>query len=413
MAEAVTSDRIPLHRPDIGEDEVEAVTAVLRSGWLTTGNECRQFEAEFARFVGANHAVAVNSCTAALHLALEASGCQRGDCVLVPTLTFAATAEVVVYFGATPVLIDCERDTLNVDVAAAARTVADLEAGRPVGGVVTTGRVHAIMPVHYGGQMADVDGVSALAQRHNLRVIEDAAHALPAAARSASGEWRSVGTTAEQACFSFYANKTITTGEGGMLVTSDEMLAARARRMSLHGLSNDAWNRFRGGSWDYQILSAGYKYNMTDVAAALGRRQLRKASSLAAARGRVAARYAELLSDVSEIELPTVRPDRQHAWHLYVVRLRLERLTIDRNEFIEELNNAGIGTSVHWRPLHLHPYYRERFSYEPEDFPVANAEWERFISLPIFPSMTEAEVQRVARAVRKTAGSHARIRSSA
>ena len=413
MAEAVTSDRIPLHRPDIGEDEVEAVTAVLRSGWLTTGNECRQFEAEFARFVGANHAVAVNSCTAALHLALEASGCQRGDCVLVPTLTFAATAEVVVYFGATPVLIDCERDTLNVDVAAAARTVADLEAGRPVGGVVTTGRVHAIMPVHYGGQMADVDGVFALAQRHNLRVIEDAAHALPAAARNASGEWRSVGTTAEQTCFSFYANKTITTGEGGMLVTSDEMLAARARRMSLHGLSNDAWNRFRGGSWDYQILSAGYKYNMTDVAAALGRRQLRKASSLAAARGRVAARYAELLSDVSEIELPTVRPDRQHAWHLYVVRLRLERLTIDRNEFIEELNNAGIGTSVHWRPLHLHPYYRERFSYEPEDFPVANAEWERFISLPIFPSMTEAEVQRVARAVRKTAGSHARIRSSA
>jgi len=413
VAETVISDRIPLHRPDIGEDEVEAVTAVLRSGWLTTGNECRQFEAEFAHFVGAQHAVAVNSCTAALHLALEASGCQRGDCVLVPTLTFAATAEVVVYLGATPVLIDCERDTLNVDVAAAARTVDDLEAGRPVGGVVTTGRVHAIMPVHYGGQMADVEGVFALAQRHNLRVIEDAAHALPAAARSASGEWRSVGTTAEQTCFSFYANKTITTGEGGMLVTSDEMLAARARRMSLHGLSNDAWNRFRGGSWDYQILSAGYKYNMTDVAAALGRRQLRKASSLAAARGRVAARYAELLGDVSEIELPTVRPDRQHAWHLYAVRLRLERLTIDRNEFIEELNNAGIGTSVHWRPLHLHPYYRERFSYEPEEFPVANAEWERFISLPIFPSMTEAEVQRVARAVRKIAGSHARIRSSA
>ena len=407
------NDRIPLHRPDIGEDEVDAVVAVLRSGWLTTGNECRQFEAEFTEFVGARHAVAVNSCTAALHLALEATGCQRGDCVLVPTLTFAATAEVVAYFQAIPVLVDCERDTLNLDVSAAARTIAELKAGRRFGGMVPTGRVHAIMPVHYGGQMADVDGVQALADRHSLRVIEDAAHALPAAARSPSGEWRSVGTTAEQTCFSFYANKTITTGEGGMLVTNDEVVAARARRMSLHGLSNDAWNRFRGGSWDYQILSAGFKYNLTDLAAALGRRQLRKAAALAAARQRVAARYAELLGDVSEIELPTVRPDRQHAWHLYVVRLRRELLTIDRNEFIEELNRAGIGTSVHWRPLHLHPYYRERFSYQPDEFPVANAEWERFISLPIFPSMTEAEIQRVARAVRKIAGSHARIRSSA
>src|SRR5262249_56425364 len=182
------SDRIRVKRPGIGEDEVEAVTAVLRSGWLTTGNECRQFEAEFARFIGARHAVAVSSCAAALHLALEASGCQRGDCVLVPTLTFAATAEVVAYFGAIPILIDCERDTLNVDVAAAARAVADLEAGRPVGGVVATSRVHAIMPVHYGGQMADVDGIFALTQRHNLRVVEDAPPAPPAAARRASGQ---------------------------------------------------------------------------------------------------------------------------------------------------------------------------------------------------------------------------------
>ncbi len=407
------SEKIPLHRPDISEDDVAAVTAVLRSGWLTTGNECRQFESEFAAFVGAQYAVALNSCTAALHLALEATGCQRGDCVLVPTMTFAATAEVVAYFGAIPVLVDCERDTLTMDVPAAARTLGELHAGRPVGGVVATGRVHAIMPVHYGGQMVDVDAVAALAQRYKLHVIEDAAHALPAAVRSANGGWRSVGTTAEQTCFSFYANKTITTGEGGMLVTNDESLAARARRMSLHGLSNDAWNRFRGGGWDYQIISAGFKYNMTDVAAALGRQQLRKAASLAAARGRIAARYAELLGNVEEVELPVVRSDRQHAWHLYVVRLRLDRLTIGRNEFIEELNQRGIGTSVHWRPLHLHPYYQERFSYQPGDLPVADEEWERFISLPVYPSMTDEEIERVARAVRSIAGKHAQSRSVA
>lgn len=405
------NDRIPLHRPQIGEDEIAAVTAVLRSGWLTTGNECRQFEAEFAAFVGARHAVTVNSCTAALHLALEATGCQRGDFVLVPTLTFAATAEVVVYFGAIPVLVDCERDTLNLDVSAAARTLAELEAGRPVSGVAAKGRIHAIMPVHYGGQMVDVDAVAALAQRYHLRVIEDAAHALPAAVRSPSGEWRSVGTTAEQTCFSFYANKTITTGEGGMLVTDDEALAARARRMSLHGLSNDSWNRYSaGGAWDYQILSAGFKYNLTDLAAALGRQQLRKAADLAAARGRVAARYSELLADVAEVELPTARSDRQHSWHIYALRLRLERLTIDRNDFIEELSRSGIGTSVHWRPLHLHPYYQERFSYQAGDFPVANSEWERLISLPVFPSMRDEEVERVAKAVRAIAGKHARPR---
>jgi perosamine synthetase len=406
------SDRIPFHRPDIGEEEIAAVNTVMRSSWLTTGNECRQFEAEFAALVGTQHAVALSSCTAALHLALEASGCKRGDCVLVPTFTFAATAEVVTYFGAIPVLVDCERDTLNLDVTAAARTVAELEAGRPVGGVVATARIHAIMPMHYGGQMVDVDAVSRLAQRHRLRVIEDAAHALPAAARTGAGKWRSVGTTAEQTCFSFYANKTITTGEGGMLVTDDEGLASRARHMSLHGLSNDAWKRFSaGGSWDYQILSAGFKYNLTDIAAALGRQQLRKAASLAAARERIALRYADLLGDVAEVELPSARPDRRHAWHLYALRLRPERLTISRNDFIEELGRSGIGTSVHWRPLHQHPYYKERFAYQPSDFPVANAEWERLISLPIFPSMSNSEVEQVAEAVRSIAAKHSRVRA--
>lgn len=408
------ADWIPLHRPAIGDDEVLAVAAVLRSGWLTTGNECRLFERELARVAGVPYAVAVNSCTAALHLALEALGVGRGDRVLVPTLTFAATAEVVAHVGATPVLVDVEPRTLNLDVDAAERAAAALAAGQAVPGVPDGGPARAVIPVHYAGQMADVDGVAQLAARHRLHVIEDAAHALPAAARAPDGSWRPVGSTAEQTCFSFYANKTITTGEGGMLVTADEKLAERARRMSLHGLSRDAWNRFgKGGAWDYRILAPGFKYNLTDVAAALGRVQLRRAEALALARARIAARYDEALGDLEELELPTVRPDRQPSWHLYVIRLKLERLDLGRDAFIEELRAAGIGASVHYRPLHLHPYYRNTYGYRPEHFPVATAEWQRLVSLPLYPTMTPAEVARVVAAVRSTVQAHARARAVA
>jgi perosamine synthetase len=392
--------RVPFHRAEIGEEEIAAVVAVLRSGWLTTGAECQRFEQEFAAHLGAPHALAVNSCTAALHLALDAVGLGAGDLVLVPAFTFTATAEVVTYFGATPVLIDCERETLNLDMHAAEETAARLHAGRPVPGVAKHGRLHAIMPVHYAGQMADVDGAAALARRHQLRVIEDAAHALPAAARSADGSWRSVGTTSELTCFSFYANKTITTGEGGMLVARDPALIEIARRKSLHGLSNGAWDRQGRRTRDYEVVSSGYKYNLTDIAAALGRRQLEKADRFAAERARLAARYHELLGDLDELELPVERPDRKSAWHLYVVRLRLDRLTIDRAAFLAELNQAGIGTSVHWRPLHLQPFYRDTFGYRPEHFPVATAEWQRVASLPLFPSMSEEQVQYVAATVR-------------
>jgi perosamine synthetase len=392
--------RVPFHRADIGEEEIAAVVAVLRSGWLTTGPECQRFEQEFAAYLGAPHALAVNSCTAALHLALDAIGLRAGDLVLVPAFTFTATAEVVSYFGATPVLVDCERETLNLDMRAAEETAARLQAGRPVPGVVSHGRLHAIMPVHYAGQMADVDGAAALARRYQLRVIEDAAHALPAAARSADGAWRSVGTTAELTCFSFYANKTITTGEGGMLVAHDPALIEIARRKSLHGLSNGAWDRQGRRTRDYEVVSNGYKYNLTDIAAALGRRQLEKADRFAAERASVAALYQELLGDLDELELPVVRSDRRSAWHLYAVRLRLDRLTIDRDAFLAELKQAGIGVSVHWRPLHLQPSYRDTFGYRPEHFPVATAEWQRVASLPIFPSMSEEEVQYVAGTVR-------------
>ncbi|MDB4966545.1 MAG: uncharacterized protein JWN44_2234 [Myxococcales bacterium] len=394
-------ERIPLHRPDIDEEDVAAVTAVLRSGWLTTGEQCRAFEAEFAAFVGARHAVAVSSCTAALHLALEATGLGAGGLVLVPTMTFAATAEVVAYFGATPVLVDSERDTLNLDPAHAARLLDALAEERGVPGVAEPRRAHAVLPVHYAGQMADVDAIATLARAHGLRVIEDAAHALPAAARGSDGAWRSVGATAEQTCFSFYANKTITTGEGGMLVSDDEELAARARMMSLHGLSRDAWQRYTAkGSWSYSIVAPGFKYNLTDIAAALGRVQLRKAARLAERRRLLAARYQALLGDVEEVELPRERADRRSSWHLYVMRLRLERLAIDRAGFIEELARAGIGASVHWRPLHLHPYYQARYDLSPGDFPVASAEWERIVSLPLYPSMSPAEQDRVAGVIR-------------
>jgi len=397
----MATERIPLHRPAIEEDDVAAVTRVLRSGWLTTGAECQAFEAEFADAVGARHAVAVNSCTAALHLALEARGLRAGGVVLVPALTFAATAEVVAYFGATPVLVDCQRDTLNLDPAHAAHLCSELAAGRPVPGLRHAAQPHAIIPVHYAGQMADVDAIATVARVHGLRVIEDAAHAFPAYARATDGRWRACGTTAEQTCFSFYANKTITTGEGGMLVSDDAQLIARARCMSLHGLSQDAWRRYgANGSWHYSIIAPGFKYNLTDIAAALGRAQLMKAESLATRRRQLADRYRALLGDVEELELPVERPDRRSAWHLYVLRLRLDRLGIDRDAFIQELGRAGIGTSVHWMPLHLHPYYHSTYQLSPRDFPVASAEWERMVSLPIFPSMRDDEQLRVAAAVR-------------
>jgi dTDP-4-amino-4,6-dideoxygalactose transaminase len=409
----MSAPSVPYHRADLGDEEIAAVTRVLRSGWLTTGPECKAFEEELAAFVGARHAVAVSSCTAALHLALEATRLERGDLVLVPSMTFAATAEVVNHLGGVPVLVDSEPDTLNLDPAHAGFLLGELAAGRPVPGVAEPRPAHAIIPVHYGGQMADVDAVAALAARHRLRVIEDAAHALPAAARGPRG-WREVGTTCEQTCFSFYANKTITTGEGGMLVTDSEELAARARCMSLHGLSSDAWNRFTtNGRWDYRVVASGFKYNLTDLAAALGRVQLTRATALAAGRRRVADGYRERLGDIEELELPAERPDRRSSWHLYPLRLRLKRLTVDRAAFIDELQRLGIRASVHWRPLHLHPYYRERFGHAAGDLPVATAEWERLVSLPIFPSMTAAEQEHVAGAIRAVVVRHLRRSAAA
>jgi perosamine synthetase len=393
--------QVPFFRPSITEAEIREVVDCLRSGWLTTGPRTKLFETRFAGAVGAKFAIAVNSCTAALHLAVEALNLRPGQAVLVPTMTFAATAEVVRYQGAVPLLVDCDPVTLHMDLADAERKLSDLRAGRtPLDAKLD---VVGMIPVHVGGLMMDLEAIAAFAARHRLWVVEDAAHAFPAALRKGPGcPWQRCGeNTAEVTCFSFYANKTITTGEGGMAVTSDPNLAERMRQMSLHGLSRDAWNRYAGNSpWDYRIIAPGFKYNMTDIAAAVGGQQLERAESLRSRREAIAHGYRQALAGVEQIELPPDPPDRLHAWHLFPIRLRLDRLSVDRNDFIELVHRQGVGCSVHWRPLHLHPYYEQTFGWQPAHLPVASAAWERLISLPLYPGMREEERAYVARVVR-------------
>jgi dTDP-4-amino-4,6-dideoxygalactose transaminase len=390
----MTKIKVPFFRPSLGEAEVAEVVDTLRSGWLTTGPKVRTFEQDFAAAVGAPHAVALNSCTAALHLAVEALGLQPGQGVLVPTMTFAASAEIVRYLGAVPVLVDCDPVTANLDLEDAARKLARLDAL----GLPRDLHVVGIIPVHVGGLMMNIAEVQRFASAHELWVVEDAAHAFPAAWRPGpTHAWQRCGEqTAAVTCFSFYANKTITTGEGGMAVTGDAALAERIRLMSLHGLSKDAWGRYSGkGNWDYQIVAPGYKYNLTDIAAAIGIHQVARAESMRREREGLAMRYAAALADVPELGLPPSDDDRSHSWHLFPIRLRLDRLTISRNRFMEELKAAGVGCSVHWRPLHLHPYYQETFGWKADDFPAATALWETLITLPLFHGMRPDEVEHV------------------
>ena len=401
--------KVPFFRPSLTEAEIDEVVQCLRSGWLTTGPRTAEFEAAFARSVGAKHAVAVNSCTAALHLSVDAMGLRPGQAVIVPTMTFAATAEVVRYQGAVPLLADCDPVTLNIDLQDAEKKLQELKAGQtpldrqldPVG----------MIPVHVGGLMVDLAAVESFAAGHGLWVIEDAAHAFPAAYRQSEGHpWRRCGeNTAAVTCFSFYANKTITTGEGGMAVTDDPQLADRIRQMSLHGLSQDAWKRYSGNhAWDYRIVAPGYKYNLTDIAAAIGTHQLKRAEEMRSERQAIAGYYREALDDLEHLELPPAPADRIHAWHLFPIRLRLEKLSVDRNKFIELLQGQGIGCSVHWRPLHLHPYYEETFGWKPEHLPVASSVWQRLVTLPLFPGMRPEEQQYVVRVVRELCTHHAR-----
>lgn len=376
---------LPFALPDIGEEEIEAATDAMRSGWLTTGPRAAAFEREFAEFVGGGvFAVAVNSATAGLHLALEAIGVGPGDEVIVPTWTFTSTAEVVRYLGAEPVLVDVDPVTLTIDFEAA--------------GAAVTSRTKAIMPVHFAGLAVDRSDLAQFAASHGLKVVEDAAHAFPTMSAGSL-----VGTGASEAVvFSFYATKTMTTGEGGMVVTPHEDVAARIRTMRLHGISRDVFDRYRSTSpsWRYEVVAPGYKYNLTDPAAAMGRVQLRRARAMRESRAAVAARYDDAFAGLP-LRLPAhaVAGDT-HAWHLYVVRLT-DDAPIDRDGFIAEMARSGVGCSVHFIPLHMHPYWHEQRPLDGREFPVATTEFARVASLPIFSSMTESQVDKVVDSVQK------------
>jgi len=373
---------LPFHRPDIDLTDIDEIVDSLKSGWLTTGPKVKKFEKQFAEYVGVEHAVAVNSCTAALHLALEAIDLQAGDEVITSTYTFAATAEVVRYFGARPVFVDIRASDVNIDPVLIKDAI--------------TPRTRAVIPVHVAGLPCDLEPIYAIAERHGLAVIEDAAHAFPA-----SYHGQRIGIPARNGqpsavCFSFYATKTITTGEGGMITTQDKAMAERCRIMALHGISKDAWKRYTAeGTWYYEIIAPGYKYNMTDIAASLGLAQLRKADRMWQRRCQIAQRYSQAFGDVPQLEIPSEHPNCQHAWHLYLLRLNLDRIRVDRDQFVQELRAQNIGTSVHYIPLHMHPYYRDLYGYAPNDFPIALNEYRRVISLPIYSKMSEQDVDDV------------------
>jgi len=376
---------LPFSLPDIGEEEIAEVVDTLRSGWVTTGPKTARFEREFAAFLGDDslHCLAVNSATAGLHLALEAVGIGPGDEVITTTHTFTATAEVVRYLGADVRLVDIDPLTLNIDPAKVEAAIGP--------------RTRAIIPVHYAGLAADMPALLSIARQHGLKVIEDAAHALPTTSAGAL-----VGTLGTDATvFSFYANKTITTGEGGMLVTRDARLAARARVMRLHGMSRDAFDRFTATkpSWYYEIVAPGFKYNLTDIAAALGLHQLAKARAFQARREGLARQYDAGLAGLPLLTPPRPHAGDQHAWHLYVVRLAGDA-GVSRDTFIERLFAAGIGCSVHYVPLHLHPYWRERYQLAAEQFPASQQAWESMASLPLYTRMSDSDVARVVAAVR-------------
>ncbi|MBS4055476.1 MAG: DegT/DnrJ/EryC1/StrS aminotransferase family protein [Thermaerobacter sp.] len=374
---------LPYCLPDITDEEVAEVVAALRSGWLAKGPRTHEFEKQFAAYVGAKYAVGMNSCTAALHIALVAAGIGPGDEVITSPMTFAASANTIIHVGAKPVFVDIDADTGCIDPQLIEEAV--------------TARTKAIVPIHYAGQSCDLDAIYAIAHKHNLFVSEDAAHGLDTEYKG-----RLIGHNAPGAVsYSFYATKNICTGEGGMLTTDDERLADRARTLVTHGMSKNAWNRYtKGGSWRYDIEEPGFKYNMFDLQAALGIVQLRRLTEMQTKRTQVAERYNSAFSKLDFCQVPTVKPyTTRHSWHLYPLRLRPGVLSIDRDTFIERLNEHNIGTSVHFIPVHLMSAYRHRFGLKEGDFPVAEAWFNSVLSLPLYPTMTDVDVQHVIEAV--------------
>jgi dTDP-4-amino-4,6-dideoxygalactose transaminase len=376
------SQFLPYCLPQIGEEEIAEVVDSLRSGWVTTGPKVNRFERAFAEYAGVAEAVAVNSCTAALHLSLAAGGIGPGDEVIVPTMTFCATANVVVHLGARPVLADVDDDGL-INVQRIERLV--------------TERTKAIIPVHYAGQSCDLDAIRSLARGHGLFVVEDCAHAA-----GARHDGRQIGTAGNPAAFSFYATKNMTTGEGGMVTTDDPEFAARVRRLALHGMSRDAWKRYsETGTWYYEVLEPGYKCNMTDIQASLGIHQLKRLDGFVSRRRSIAKWYNDAFSDLDEIELPRELPGRHHVFHLYPIRIREQALRMDRAAFIAEMTRRKIGASVHFIPLHRHPYYQATYECRPEAFEGAEKYYRGLLSLPLYPRMSDEDAADVVQTVRE------------
>ncbi len=362
---------IPFHKPHITEDDINAVTDTLRSGWLSMGPKTLNFEEEFKNYIGTSNTLSTNSGTAALHLALKAVGLKPGDEVILPTNTFIATAEVVTYFNALPVLCDIEEDTHNMDTTCLEKLI--------------TKRTKVIMPVHFAGQPCDMDEISEIAKKYNIKIIEDAAHALPSFYKG-----KMIGTIGDLTCFSFYNTKTLSTAEGGMITTDNNDYAHNIRINRLHGIDRDFWGRYSPkGSWYYQVVESGNKYNTTDINSALGLAQLKKLEWMLSMRAKIASKYTDAFSKNKKITLHTIKPDRQTCWHLYVIKVN------ERNQLLEKLKENGIGTSVHFIPVHKHPFYRNTYKYVDKNYPVANCVFEKSLSLPVYPSMTDEQTDYV------------------
>jgi dTDP-4-amino-4,6-dideoxygalactose transaminase len=376
MVIELRSNFLPFSPPYISREEIDEVVDTLSSDWITTGPKTKRFESEFASFIGADAALALNSCTAGLHLALVVLGIGSGDEVITTPMTFCSTVNVIEHVGAKPVLVDVEPDTLNISPSLIEKAI--------------TPRTRAVMPVHYTGHPCEMDEIVNIAREHRLFVIEDAAHALPAQYKG-----KAVGTIGDLTAFSFYATKNLTTAEGGMLTGKQELIE-KARALSLHGMNRDAWKRYdKGGSWYYEIDAPGFKYNMTDIQASIGLQQLKKLNGFQERRHEIVKRYNEGFSGCPCLEIPVTKPSVEHACHLYTLRLNLETLKINRDKFIEEMKERNIGTSVHFIPIHVHPYYGKKYGYQPEDFPVAYANFLRLVSLPLYPRMSDQDVDDV------------------
>lgn len=371
---------LPFSPPLIGEEEISEVINTLKSDWITTGPKVKHFESEFAAYIGSQAALATSSATDAMQVGLAALGVGEGDEVITTPMTFCSTAHVIEHLGAKPVFADVSRDTLTIDPIKIEEKISP--------------KTKVVLPVHIYGQPCDMDPILDLAKEHELAVLEDAAHAFPATYK---GE--KVGTLGDLTAFSFYATKNITTGEGGMLTGAAELID-EARLWSLHGMSRDSWSRYsEEGSWYYEVIRPGYKCNMTDIQAAIGIHQLKKISSFQETRRKIVEKYKAAFTGLDEITLPVESQDVESAWHLYVIRLNLERLKIDRSQFIEELEKRNIGSSVHFIPLHIQPYYRDKYQYSPNDFPVAYAEYQRIISLPLNLRLSDQDMEDVIEAV--------------